>query len=66
MVAKALLLIARYFRRIAVALEGLLALYTADCQARDVYVFEGKHSKDDEVVVTYSSKPEEFEGDFNL
>ena len=53
--AKALLLVGRYFRRIAVALESIRELYELDLSSRGVYRTRTP-TKDDEVDIMYGAK----------
>lgn len=52
--AKSLLLIARYFRRIAVSLEKIQALYELDLMERGIRQYDSTIT--DEVEVSYGSK----------
>jgi len=63
--AKAVLLIARYFRRIAVALEAIQASYSLDLRSRGIFELDPKMR--DKVEVSYGpqeTKEEEEEYEF--
>lgn len=56
--AKALLLVARYIRRIAVALEGLLELYELDLRSRGIFRVEKNLAPADRAVeISYGARP---------
>lgn len=55
---KALLLIARYFKRQALAQESLLDLYAQDCAGRGIYLrseAQRRADADDKIEISYGS-----------
>jgi len=54
---KAVVILSRSLGRIAIALEGILELYRADCSSRGVQIYHPSENKlEDSVEISYGAK----------